>query len=77
VPSRQAIGRTDDVESSDLAAAAPEPGLAEGRVVRSVPAYAAAPGSPRYTPETGDVEYGSKLRPTGPESNRFNDATGP
>lgn len=51
-------------------AAAPAP------VYESVPAYVAPPNSPRYTPETGDAEYGSKLEPVGPESNRFNDATG-
>jgi len=52
------------------AAEAPAP------VYESVPAYIAPPDSPRYTPETGDAQYGSKIDPVGPQSNRFNDATG-
>jgi hypothetical protein len=55
---------------SEPAATEPAP------VYESVPAYIAPPNSPRYTPETGDAEYGSKLDPVGPQSNRFNDATG-
>lgn len=59
------------------AAAPSEPAVTEpAPVYESVPAYIAPPDSPRYTPETGDVEYGSKLRPVGPQSDRFNDATG-
>jgi len=59
------------------AAAPSEPIATEpAPVYESVPAYIAPPNSPRYTPETGNAEYGSKLDPVGPQSNRFNDATG-
>ena len=65
--------------TSTVEGAAPpgEPAAIEpAPVYESVPAYVAPPNSPRYTPETGDAEYGSKLDPVGPQSNRFNDATG-
>jgi hypothetical protein len=45
-------------------------------VTRTQPVYVFPPDQPRYTPETGDAQYGSKLDPTGPSANRFNDATG-
>jgi hypothetical protein len=45
-------------------------------VTRTRPVYIFAPDQPRYTPETGDAQYGSKLDPAGPSANRFNDATG-
>jgi hypothetical protein len=45
-------------------------------VTRTRPVYIFPPDQPRYTPETGDAQYGSKLDPTGPSANRFNDATG-
>jgi hypothetical protein len=45
-------------------------------VTRTRPVYIFPPDQPRYTPETGDAQYGSKLDPAGPSANRFNDATG-
>jgi hypothetical protein len=45
-------------------------------VTRTRPVYIFPPDQPRYTPETGDAQYGNKLDPTGPSANRFNDATG-
>ena len=65
--------------TSTVESAAPDEvasAMAPAPVYESVPAYIAPPNSPRYTPETGDAEYGSKLDPVGPQSNRFNDATG-
>jgi hypothetical protein len=55
----------------------------EAVVVRTEPVVVAAPDEPRYVPETGNAEYGSKLTPANqpplgaaaPPA-RFNDATG-
>ena len=70
-PSASSTSTVEEAPPDEAASvAAPAP------VYESVPAYIAPPNSPRYTPETGDAEYGSKLNPTGPQSNRFNDATG-
>lgn len=70
-PSASSTATVEDTPPDEAASvAAPAP------VYGSVPAYIAPPNSPLYTPETGDAEYGSKLNPAGPQSDRFNDATG-
>lgn len=71
-PSAPPASTVEGAAATDEVASATTP----APVYESVPAYIAPPDSPRYTPETGDAIYGSKLDPVGPQSNRFNDATG-
>ncbi len=69
--------------SGTAAATAPSSESAQPLPPAEPPAVVSAPDEPRYTPETGDAEYGSKLDPERPmpaaaiePPSRFNDATG-
>ncbi|HZI84131.1 MAG TPA: hypothetical protein VFF44_09475 [Casimicrobiaceae bacterium] len=57
------------------------PGASAVVVTPAEPAYVGPADEPRYTPETGDAQYGSKLNSgvapfSAAPPNRFNDATG-
>ena len=86
-PSHAMMGpAVDDTATSDTIVAAPSARTTTTMAApssESVVVVPAEPDEPRYTPETGDAEYGSKLNPqhsippaAGGPSARFNDATG-
>ena len=66
---------TDSDEARDVA---PPPDTISGSATVTTPRPRVLPDEPRFTPETGDAQYGSKVAPYtyGPSANRFNDATG-
>lgn len=79
ISSTQASSTTSLDSRSQIAEAPSEDATAVSGstvVTRTRPVYIFPPDQPRYTPETGDAQYGSKLDPAGPAANRFNDATG-
>jgi hypothetical protein len=79
ISSTHASSTTLDSSGSEIAEAPSEnatPVSGGAVVMRTRPVYVFPPDQPRYTPETGDAQYGSKLDPEGPSANRFNDATG-
>jgi hypothetical protein len=67
----------DADEALDSAAATPPAAISDSATV-TTPQPTYLPDEPRFTPETGDAQYGSKVAPYtyGPSANRFNDATG-
>jgi hypothetical protein len=67
----------DSDEAMDSTVATPPESVTRGAIV-TAPGPIVLPDEPRFTPETGDAQYGSKVAPYtyGPSANRFNDATG-
>jgi len=73
----QDMSSSDDSDASSDMSVPDDSSASEGDIV-TTPQPLVLPDEPRFTPETGDAQYGSKIAPYtyGPSANRFNDATG-